>query len=96
MHAIGVLLISAICYVSLGLSLLGRVILHISNTIRTRTNRSGVLREYLHHPSYDPYHSVALEELPERPLYDSDDFSPNCPSQPVFKTHPPWSSKNIC
>lgn len=75
-------------------SFIRRVILHVSDTIRTGTNRFGVLREYLHRPSYDPDHSVALEDLSERPPAESDDPSSTASPCPSSTSHA-WSSKNL-
>ncbi|KAH9944804.1 hypothetical protein B0H21DRAFT_657575, partial [Amylocystis lapponica] len=40
-----------------------RVILHVRDTIRTGVNIFGLLREYLHRPSFDPDATVTPEEL---------------------------------
>src|ERR1700733_13517507 len=40
-----------------------RMLLHVRDTFRTAVNQFGVLREYLHRPSYDPDASVKLEDL---------------------------------
>ena len=44
-------------------NLIRRVILHVRDSFRTGVNQFGVLRDYLHRPSYDPDAFVTSEDL---------------------------------
>jgi Plavaka transposase len=62
-----------------------RVVLHVRDTLRTGLNRFGLLREYLHRPSYDPDSSIPIEDL-------SNSLEPNVTSvdQHEKRPPPPW------
>lgn len=71
-----------------------RVILHVRDSFRTTVNRFGVLREYLHRPSYDPDASVKPEDLANFKVPpDSTAHLPD--AQPNLGFLPPWPFKNM-
>lgn len=67
-----------------------RVILHVRDLMRTGLNRFGLLREYLHRPSYDPDSSVPPEELAN--YAHPEPVLPKHDNQPL---PPPWPFKNM-
>jgi hypothetical protein len=69
-----------------------RVILHVRDSFRTAANKFGILREYLHRPSYDPDASVQPEDLANFATTPSSAL-PN--SQPTHLFMPPWPFDNM-
>jgi hypothetical protein len=72
-------------------NLIRRVILHVRDSFRTGVNQFGVLREYLHRPSYDPDIFLKPEDLAN--------FTTEPPSIPVERPartfDPPWPFENM-
>jgi hypothetical protein len=72
-----------------------RVILHVRDSFRTAANQFGILREYLHRPSYDPDASVQPEDLANFTTTPSL-TSHNSPiGQPTHRFMPPWPFDNM-
>lgn len=71
-----------------------RVILHVRDSFRTAVNKFGILREYLHRPSYDPDVFVKLEDLANfRVLSESTTCLPD--ERLSYSFLPPWPFKNM-
>jgi hypothetical protein len=72
-----------------------RVILHVRDSFRTAVDQFGVLREYLHRPSYDPDAYVKAEDLADFTT-DASIASPDPPlEQPGYSHLPPWPFGNM-
>ena len=73
-----------------------RVILHVRDSFRTGVNRFGILREYLHRPSYDPDASVKAEDLANFTTTASSLTLPGSPIvPPTQQFKPPWPFDNM-
>jgi Plavaka transposase len=73
-----------------------RVILHVRDSFRTGVNQFGILREYLHRPSYDPDSSVKVQDLANFTTTASSSTLLDSPIRPP--THhfkPPWPFDNM-
>jgi hypothetical protein len=71
-----------------------RVILHVRDSLRTAANQFGILREYLHRPSYDPDAFVKPEDLANfKVLSGSITQPPDTQLNHGFL--PPWPFKNM-
>jgi len=78
-------------------TLMRRVILHVRDHYRTGINQFGLLREYLHRPSYDPDFAVPLEDLsnfsPSRQTADIQDDAQKGSDDTLHTA--PWPFKNM-
>lgn len=68
-----------------------RVILHVRDFFRSDTNEFGILREYIHRPSYDPDAHVKAEDLANYPT----DPASNDTSLDLTHRPPPWPFSNM-
>jgi Plavaka transposase len=73
---------------------LPRVILHVRDSMRTCSNRFGILREYSHRPSYDPDAIISEKDLAN---YHPPPAVPNADDQLAIQPSrvPPWPFQNM-
>jgi hypothetical protein len=71
-----------------------RVILHVRDSFRTGVNNFGILREYLHRPSWDPEAHVIPEDLANFPT-DSTSSENDLHESPDKSLLPPWPFQNM-
>lgn len=72
-------------------NLIRRVILHVRDSFRTGVNQFGVLREYLHRPSYDPDIFLKPEDLAN---FTTEPLSIPV-ERPARTFDPPWPFENM-
>ncbi|KAL0057051.1 hypothetical protein AAF712_016321, partial [Marasmius tenuissimus] len=76
-------------------SRLPRIRLIIRDTLRTLTNKFGLLREYLHRPTHDADLSVPIEELANYHWRGEGGFVKPPEVQTETSTEPPWPFKSM-
>lgn len=82
-------------------SVLGRVILHVFDSLKTTYNVFGIAREYRHRPSYDPDSFVSVNDLSSMPA--SRELNSTAEELPGCGDHyghsgiraPPWPWSNM-
>jgi hypothetical protein len=71
---------------------LPRVILHVRDSMRTKSNEFGLLREYPHRPSYDPDSFISEEHLSN---YSARRPTETPETAPSSVHSPPWPFRNM-